>query len=102
MGHVARRQIRQRGESDRRTIDAVGQYSGTPEERRELERIMLPIAGENGAGMALTGIIIGWTVFVLWLGFWVPFASGFLGPPPRRRPANEQIASFADAVALRR
>jgi hypothetical protein len=59
-----------------------------PELRREMERIMLPLAGESGDGMALAGIILGWIVFVPWLGFWVR-------PPPSLRVVRAAEGSAA-------
>jgi hypothetical protein len=74
MGHVARKQIRQRVAFLRRFLDTPTE--STPEDRESLEQTLLPLFKQRN-GVALAGIIIGWIVFVLWLGFWVPFAWGF-------------------------
>ncbi|MEV4141311.1 DUF4190 domain-containing protein [Dactylosporangium sp. NPDC049742] len=84
MGHLARSQIRQRVAFLRRFLDTPTQ--STPEERESLERTLLPLFKQRN-GVALAGIIVGWTAFVLWLVFWVPFAWGFFeaatAPTPR-------------------
>jgi hypothetical protein len=58
MGHVARKQIRERG--------------------------------EDGDGMALAGIIIGWVLFVLYLGVGVLFALGIFAAANAPTPSYDQ------------
>jgi hypothetical protein len=47
-------------------------------DRESMMQTLLPYLRKRN-GVALAGIIIGWIGFVLWLGFWVPFAWGFFG-----------------------
>jgi hypothetical protein len=75
MGHVARKQIRQRVAVAGNLMQRV---DAPLEDSEAMRRIMLPLLTKRN-GVALAGIIVGWTAFVLWLGFWVPFAWGFFG-----------------------
>ncbi|GAA0911680.1 hypothetical protein Vau01_018420 [Virgisporangium aurantiacum] len=76
MGHVARKQIRQRVEGARQMVHRP--VGVAPEDREGVFRILQPYL-QKGSGVALAGVIIGWIAFVLWLAFWVPFAMGFFG-----------------------
>lgn len=76
MGHVARKQIRQRVEAARQMVHLPAGVA--PEDREGVFRILQPYL-QKGSGAALAGVIIGWIGFVLWLAFWVPFAMGFFG-----------------------
>ena len=76
MGHVARKQIRQRVEGARQTVQAP--VGVAQEDRDGVFRILLPYM-QKGSRAALAGIIIGWIGFVIWFAFWIPFAMGFFG-----------------------
>ena len=76
MGHVARKQIRQRVEAARHIVHSPVEVPVA--DRESMMQIILPFLMRRN-GVALAGIIIGWIGFVLWLGFWVPFALGFFG-----------------------
>jgi hypothetical protein len=78
IGHIARKQIRQRVAYVRRFLEVQRPADVTPQQHESLERTLVRLC-ERRNGVALAGIIIGWIGFVLWLGFWVPFAWGFFG-----------------------
>jgi hypothetical protein len=58
----------------------------TREEHESLERALVRLCNRRN-GVALAGIIVGWIGFVLWLGFWVPFAMGFFGAATAPTPS---------------
>jgi hypothetical protein len=86
MGHIARKQIQQRVAYVRRFLHLQRPADVTPAEQESLERVLVRLCNRRN-GVALAGIIIGWIGFVLWLGFWVPFAMGFFGAATASTPS---------------
>jgi hypothetical protein len=77
MGHLARKQIRQRVAHIRSFLEVHRPADTTAGEHELVERALVRL-GNRRNGVALAGIIVGWTGFVLWLAFWVPVAWGFI------------------------
>jgi hypothetical protein len=86
MGHVARKRIRQRVAFGRRLMELHRPPDVTPEEHASFEQAIVRLFNRKN-GVALAAIIIGWIGFVLWLGFWVPFAMGFFGAATGSTPS---------------